>query len=246
MEGQDLVPDNAGQQSKSYPAHFDGVAGWLGFLVASLLALGPVLTIVMTFAEISDTELMYPWVVGTALWQDAQLITWASVAAYIIVSVYAGLRLLRKHVPASVGIAIICLWVAGPIVGMVSLFALQTAGANPTAADVGAALGRPLVWATVWTVYLLLSRRVRNTYLDGKSLKAVAAMRLRTAGRRQRQIIFFVACWIVLSFLYFQIVAPLEPYPLDEEVQRMWAIILLPPVLICIGWWGYVRFVGEE
>ena len=232
--------------SESYPAQWDGVAGWLGFLVASLIVLGPVVTVIGTALEFSQTERLYPEVVGTSLWRTAQTITWGSVAAYCLVSIYAGARLLRKHVPSSVTISIVCLWIAGPLVAIVGLIALGNAGAEPTASDVGAALGRPIIWSTAWTLYLLYSRRVRDTYFGGRSISALTGDRWRSTGKRNRQLVFFSACWLVLSFAYFQVIAPLDLYPEDGEVQRMWAIVLLPPILLSLGSWAYARVVGDD
>jgi uncharacterized protein DUF2569 len=246
MEGGEGQPLNPAHQEKSYPQYFDGVAGWLGLLVASLIVLGPVLSIVTTALSLADTERLYPGVQYSPLWKDAQIITWTSVGAYCFVSIYAGVRLLRKHVPSSVGIAIICLWLAGPLLAIAGLIALNQAGADTDAADAGAALGRPIVWATLWTLYLVFSKRVRTTYFRGASLKSALKGRWSAATRRSRQLIFFSLCWVIGSFLYFHIVAPLVAYPEPGEVKRMWAIILLPPFLLWAGAWSYSHFVGTE
>jgi hypothetical protein len=233
-------------RSEDERAQLVGVEGWLSFLVAVLLFLGPVTTVVLTMVELNQTEELYPEVVGSALWDDAQLITWISVAAFCVVSVFAGWRLLKHHTPSSVFIAIVSLWVAGPIVSLISLAALDDAGGRVTAADVGATIGRPLVWATIWTLYLVFSRRVKNTYLAGQTLGTAAIAPWRSVSKRSRQLVFFSLCWLVLSFLYFQLFEPMGRYPNDEEVETMWMIVLLPPFLLIIGSWAYRRIVGVE
>ena len=220
-----------------------GVSGWLGFLVVALIVLGPLVTIVLTAGQLNDTKTLYPEVVGTSLWRDAQIVTWISVAAFCLISVYAGLRLWKKLVWSSVWIAIACLWIAGPLLSVASLIALDEMGGEPNAADYGAAIGRPFVWALIWTIYLLVSKRVRKTYQ--RNLGRASAKGL-TLSRRARQLVFFSACWLLLSFLYFQLIAPLGRYPDDGEIERMWAIILLPPILFTAGSWIYSRFVGSE
>jgi hypothetical protein len=246
MEAHENASPATPSQDKGYPAQFDGVAGWLGFLVASLIVLGPILSIVTTALELSNTEQLNPWVQYNPLWKTALFIAWGSVAAYSLVSIYAGIRLLRKHVPSSVVIAILCLWVAGPLLTWAGLIALSDAGAETNAADAGAALGRPIIWATFWTLYLIFSKRVRVTYLGGKRLKSAFRGNWRNITRRTRQFVFFGVSWVVLAFLYFQVVAPLDLYPERGEVQRMWAIILLPPLLLWLGAWAYARVVGNE
>lgn len=227
-------------------AQLTGVTGLLGFLVAVLLLLGPVTTVLLTMLELNQTSELYPEVVGSALWENAQLITWLSVAAFCLISVFAGWRLLKHHTPSSVFIAIASLWIAGPIVSLVSLAALGDAGGQVTAADAGATVGRPFVWATIWTLYLVFSRRVKNTYFAGQGLRTVATSPWRSASKRTRQLAFFGFCWLALSFLYVQFFEPFGRYPNDEEVQTIWGIVLLPPILVMIGTWAYARVVGFD
>jgi hypothetical protein len=233
-------------ESAQAKAPLDEIGGWLWFLIASLIALGPILTVVTTALELSNAETLYPTITGSSLWQTAQIIAWCSVAVYCLISIYAGVRLLRKHVPSSVAIAILCLWLAGPLLSLAGLYALAEAGGEPNAADVGAAVGRPLVWATLWTLYLIFSKRVRQTYYGGSSIRSAVVLSWKGLGRRPRQLMFFSICWVVVFVLYFQVIAPPDPYPQPEEVRRMWAIILLPPVLTWLGSIGYARFVGSE
>lgn len=235
-----------GNKSAEANASLDDIGGWLWFLIASLIALGPVLTIVTTALELSNTESLYPTVTYSPLWKTAQIITWCSVGVYCLISIYAGVRLLRKHVPSSVAIAIACLWIAGPVLSLAGLYALAQAGGEPNAADVGQALGRPLVWATLWSLYLAFSKRVRRTYFRGGSIRSAAVGSWKGLSRRSRQLIFFGTCWVVLAFLYFQLISPLDRYPEPQEVKRMWGIIFLPPILLWLGTIGYGRFVDSE
>jgi hypothetical protein len=222
-----------------------GIEGWLLFLIVSLQFLGPLATILMTLADLNEAATLYPEVVGTPLWKSAQLIAWASTGLFCMISVFAGFTLAKKLVPSSVTVAIVCLWLAGPVLAAGTLFATSQVGVDASASDVGSAVMRPFIWATIWTVYLFRSKRVRNTYLGGRPL-----WRVRNGGsglsKRSRQLIFFSVCWLILSFFYFMLMSPFGDYPSDAEVHRTWAIIFGPPVILILGYWAYSRFVGTD
>jgi hypothetical protein len=200
----------------------------------------------LTYDDMKQTQELYPEVFGSALWRNAQQISWISAAAFCVISVFAGWRLLKDHRLVSVIIAIGSLWVAGPGLGLISLASLEHAGARISASDVGVVVGRPLVWAAIWTLYLLFSKRVRNTYLGGLSLGAAVVRSVTSMNKRGRQVVFFGVSWSVLAALYFQILEPFGSFINGDEEQMMWTVILLPPILLWFGSWTYVRFVGVD
>lgn len=150
-----------------------GVAGWLGFLCLTFLFLSPTITSVVTWTELHDAELADPRLAELAIWRTFKLYTWSLFAVATGLSVFTGWRLYTVHRPSSVRLTMAMLWALGP-----GLMLLDSAIA-------GLALGIPLeidsatkfdiiggtVGATLWTAYLLLSRRVKNTYYadDGEA-----------------------------------------------------------------------------
>lgn len=146
-----------------------GIGGWLLLLVAGLLVLGPLMAIGKTLQSIELAEKSNPQLLGIAAWQNYKMATWFLLAIAVGISVIAGWRLLKAHEPSSVLIAIIALWVRGPLLTPFDALAanafLDMAYADyfgdPTL--VGEVLGSVFV-AVVWTTYLKVSRRVRNTY----------------------------------------------------------------------------------
>ena len=79
-------------------------------------------------------------------------------------SIYGGVRLLRERTQAAVRAAIIVIWLAVPLsslAGMISRAYLD-AGVSPPRAIADVLIHAAV--ATIWTAYLLRSRRVRNTY----------------------------------------------------------------------------------
>lgn len=238
-------PDAVRTSKPQNNGELSGVEGWLLFLVVSLVVLGPLATILMTAADLNQATEIYPNAVGTALWENAKLIAWVSAAAFCIISVYAGITLAKKHVRSSVTVAIACLWTAGPVLGIASLMAMGQAGGEPNASDFGAAVGRPVIWAGIWTAYLLRSKRVQHTYLAEPNAERATYNRSGLT-KRSRQLIFFSGCWVIMSFIYFMLMSPFGDYPGEDEVRRTWAIILLPPIIIVFGSWIYSRFVGSD
>jgi len=227
--------------SGSFESDLSGVHGWLGFLAISLVALGPVVTLIMTGVQHIDAESLYPSLVGTSLWQKAVLLDWIIAAAYSAISIFAGFRLLKAFVPSTVPIVIGCLWLSGPGLGIAGLLlANNLSPTGATASDAGASVGRPLIYATVWTIYLLRSRRVKNTYGIIGARSDLGEGRRISLNKKTRQFLFLTICWIVLSSLYFLLFATRRELAYGPNP---WAVIFLPPLLLAVGWWIYARFV---
>ena len=135
-----------------------GVEGWLGFLAVSLVMLGPLITSAITAVDINDLKSLYPETVGTPQWNNVVAGSWAATIAYSAISIFAGYRLFKHHVPRTVPIVIACMWVDGPILGILT-FAMFEGDARA-----GGDVARSVITTGVWTAYLLRSKRVKNTY----------------------------------------------------------------------------------
>lgn len=224
-----------------------GVGGWLSFLVVSLFALGPIFGFILNFGEIARTEDQFPDLIGSDLWGRLKAVMWTFFAVQVAISVYAAHRLNNRLVPASVPIAIFCLWLSGPILNFLAALVVgnmngeSIVGSN----EVATGIFRSGLTATIWTAYLLLSRRVKNTYRGVNYERVSIAARWRKLDRKRRQFVFFAFCWVVLTFLYYSFVSPPDSYA-DEQGPNMWAIIFLPPMVLGIGWWAYNKFVGSN
>ena len=135
-----------------------GVGGWLGFLAISLTFLGPLFTLGSTASELSMLAREFPNAVGSSEMQTAITASWAIATSYCVISIFAGYRLFKHHVPSTVPIVICCLWVAGPLLGLVVL--AMSDGDSQVSVDVV----RSIIGVGIWTAYLLRSKRVTNTY----------------------------------------------------------------------------------
>ena len=240
------LADDAPEKSEGKPL-LSGVGGWLSFLVVSLFALGPIFGFIMNFGEIARTEDQFPDLTGSDLWSRLKVVMWSFFAAQVAISVYAAHRLNNRLVPASVPIAILCLWVSGPILNFLAAVAVSNMNGESIVGsnEVATGIFRSGLTSTIWTAYLLLSRRVKNTYRGAKSQRVSVGVRWSRLDRIKRQYVFFGLCWIVLCFLYYTFVSPPDPYA-DEVGANMWAVIFLPPVLIGVGAWAYKKLVGGD
>lgn len=230
---------SAGAEATDQPRELAGVEGWLYFFGISLFALGPLITVVMAAAELSKLEDIYPRSVGSSQWNSTIVAVWTATAIYCAISIFAGWRIFMRRVPATIPIVIACIWLMGPGLAVVVMMVAQDiSGGGVTATDVGSYFGRPLVYCTIWTAYLLRSERVKNTYRGHNDYVPL----VKKLNRSTRKFIFFSVCWIVLSFSYFTFVSP--PDSFADNTPNMWAIILLPPLFVGAGAWCYRKFVG--
>ena len=92
-------------ETTTSPAELKGVGGWLGFLVVILLFLSPILSALMTLAQQQEGAQLYPELVGGELWRSAMIMDWSMVALSAMLSILAGLLLLKRFRRSSVFIA---------------------------------------------------------------------------------------------------------------------------------------------
>ena len=146
-----------------------GVGGWLAFLVVSLSFIGPLVTLGRTATDIAEVERSNPGVSASSEWSSMVAMAWIYTAIYCIISIFAGYRLYNHHVPKTVQIVIACLWIAGPgltIIGLILIGSDQAAITD---------LVRSSITAGIWSAYLLISKRVKNTYSDRHPNSQLAA-----------------------------------------------------------------------
>jgi Protein of unknown function (DUF2569) len=145
-----------------------GVGGWLALLIVGLTVLGPIARVVRVIADFGQAESANPALLNEAWWSALKAIGWVETVIYCAASFFAGSTLLRVFQPSSVRLAINTLWLAGPLLVLVSLSASKILlPVSLTSAEFIIALVQPIIVATVWTLYLKKSQRVENTYFPG-------------------------------------------------------------------------------
>lgn len=145
-----------------------GVAGWLGWLVFAMCVVGPLVLLGSSSGDIAQAERANPFLTTIPGWSDYKRLTTAIQAAAAACLFIGGILLWKRHKRSSVYIAIASLWVAN--FGAVLAHHFSLVHTLPQFADdetwnqTGLAVFKAILIAGVWTLYLLLSRRVKNTY----------------------------------------------------------------------------------
>jgi len=224
-------------EASEQPKSLVGFDGWLMFLGISLVALGPLITVITTVSELS----LNPDLFDSYRGRMAIAFGWFHTAIYCLISIFSGRRIFKHLVPITIPIVISCIWLMGPVLTVLGLIVEAAIfDGHITSADAAGSLGRPLVYCTVWTMYLLTSKRVKNTYRNDSTSRSWS----EKLNRSSRKFIFFSLCWVVLSFSYYTFVSPPDPHA--DNTPNMWAIMFLPPLFIRAGTWCYRKFVGTS
>lgn len=153
---------------------YEGVGGWLVFFLVTLGVFTPGFLIFTTVREFSDPllTLAYGETLGTL-----QLAVWAIVIVTCALAWFSVYRLLRVFNWRSVVITIASLWLIALANTLFASWLIATIAGIPLGElmkEVNIELVRPFIYAGIWTTYLLVSRRVANTY-RGRDLDEEAA-----------------------------------------------------------------------
>ncbi len=132
-----------------------GIGGWLQFLIIALIFLGPLLTGVLAYVDLQSARDADPSITPEA-WKLILISVWSFVVLYSALSIGTGLLLQKRFKRSTIPIAIGLIWLLGPIINFgVAIIADEFDGSE----------GRSIIFSVVWTVYLLRSKRVKNTYV---------------------------------------------------------------------------------
>ncbi|MEN3748517.1 DUF2569 family protein [Sphingomonas sp. HF-S3] len=141
-----------------------GVGGWLTFFLVTLGVISPLVSIGSVLMMTSDSATA--GALGDA-WDTAVRIEWTIVVIVCLAMWFAVYRFLMVRNWTTVVIGISVIWLVASVTliveplivaGVLGLPLVQLYGA------MGATLVRPLIYAGIWTAYLLKSERVANTY----------------------------------------------------------------------------------
>jgi len=151
-----------------------GVKGWLLFLVIGLMIIGPLVSIGNIEKNFINTENNYPNLVSFDKWKSYKSSIWASTFICIALSIYAGLGLTTgnnwKVVKRAIGILLIIGPLAILLMGAIIPLIIFGSIKEMIPAIINSFFVS-LLWASLWALYLLKSKRVRNTYGRNKSSK---------------------------------------------------------------------------
>lgn len=146
-----------------------GVGGWLLFLCVVLTIISPLAAFTSTLKEISDIESTNKALSIEAKWSDFKVALWMTVAIQQSIGFSAG-YILGISLPSSIRYAIFAIWFSGPVMTLISVGTLGRIADRAFDYDYSVALTTQLpghiAFAVVWTIYLKVSKRVKNTYFN--------------------------------------------------------------------------------
>lgn len=146
-----------------------GVGGWLLLLVILLMLVSPILTFGSTSGQFYSVEMKFPEMAQSSNWQTYKSIMWTATLGYISASFFAAYRLLKTHEASSVSLVIGFLWIGKSTLIVTDFFAsIALLNLDVSVIFSPQVLGNVIQWiviASLWTLYLKRSKRVRNTYI---------------------------------------------------------------------------------
>lgn len=151
-----------------------GVGGWLKLLIVGLCILGPLVSCGQHAGEIAKAEAANPSLTSLDAWQSfVTYSNWALLFS-LAITFSAGYRLWKIHTPQSVRFAILAMWIAAPVSALFQIvaahFSIGTAALSSAGGEIAVGVIRGWIVALVWTLYLLMSKRVKNTYYAGTGI----------------------------------------------------------------------------
>lgn len=152
-----------------------GVGGWLSLLIVLMCFVGPIQALGGTAIEFSNAESQNQSLSTLQQWGNYKNQIWLLMAFISSMLFFGGWRLWNTHKPSSVFIAATSLWLAyllgisGQYLIVITTMGQEIAGVADLGGEVAISIVKGAVSPIIWTAYLLISRRIRNTYFIGNS-----------------------------------------------------------------------------
>jgi hypothetical protein len=156
-----------------------GMGGWLLVFILVVAVASPLAILIFTASDVKSMAITYPELPRLAQWSTYVSVYWAVAVFSSMLLCFTGYRLWANRVADSIIFAKLILWICWPLCSLVVLeftcviFKLPPANMLSLGSAKMAVLN--LIAAVVWTCYLTISARVKNTYdhtlgLSGKEL----------------------------------------------------------------------------
>lgn len=144
-----------------------GTGGWLGLLVFTLAIISPIRILLATMAAL-NVETTVEAQIGPN-WRTYEFLSWFLAVLSIAGAMFLAWRLVYVQRRSTIGLVIGGLWVLALLPLLIdvtlglALFPMFTS--EHVAQSLPVELLRSAIYPTVWSAYLLRSRRVANTYI---------------------------------------------------------------------------------
>ena len=144
-----------------------GLKGWLMLFWISLVFINPLYAVTSLNTDILSMEANLPGLENVPVWGNLKAYCWIHTICSVAILWAAGFYLCRRYEWRSVQISILAIWLAGPVSIILTGF-----GFYMMFGSLFAMMGRllpeeflaSLIYPAIWTLYLLKSERVQNTY----------------------------------------------------------------------------------
>ncbi|GFE62628.1 DUF2569 domain-containing protein [Geobacter sp. AOG2] len=151
-----------------------GIGGWLTLLIVGMMLLRPLMGLGKINADFMTAERQYPNLESLGLWKTFNNATWFTFTIVTAISIYGGFGLAKGRNWKVVKQAKIILWIIGPLASIVLSVIIPKIVLGNTktfGADSLSDILTSFLAASIWTIYLSKSKRVRNTYSNLKPLE---------------------------------------------------------------------------
>lgn len=141
-----------------------GIGGWLGFFLITLGVIGPVRILITAYGLFADPQIAAAY--GDR-WTVLAIAEAVLIALNLAALAFLVWRFFARRTWKTVRICIAALWLLPIVVTVLDTLVVTLIGgvsAGPLIAQMMPDMFRALVYATIWTAYLLRSVRVANTY----------------------------------------------------------------------------------
>lgn len=142
-----------------------GVGGWLAFLVFVLLVMSPLMGYSNLINQEKDALSQYPQLAGNPRFIEHMWALWLSLKVNVVASMSTGFALWKLRTKTVVSSVIAVWWISSMIALSLQAYAIQQLNNSDAWPEwVGGAVASMLVLIG-WTIYLIRSKRVQNTYV---------------------------------------------------------------------------------
>lgn len=151
-----------------------GIGGWLASLIFLLCVFVPLNLTYDQYSDMADAEKFFPFLLELPDWQVMKTIRWWATGAVVASSMAAGFLLLFMRNARTRYFAIAGIWLAFLVIPAVTLIVTHSMILHPGVKlnHFGNVMIIPME-AIIITAYLLISKRVKNTYCRGDAPTSV-------------------------------------------------------------------------
>lgn len=155
----------AGRDALPYPQAPVGIGGWLSFFITVIIIVKPIVSAGSYTGALLSLEEAVPGLAETVSYTAFKTYMDYAFGAAALLGAAAGVLLCLRHRWDSVKFTVWVLWLTGP--GLLFALGLYIAEGESWGAKLfwnPVDFASSCVFPAIWSAYLLLSKRVRNTY----------------------------------------------------------------------------------